>query len=134
MSEYNYKRLIILLIIWGALSAICSLKLEQTNRKYIETINVYNNEIRDIQSLSGFITDYERDEQHFSQMSVSDLTFYLNTINHLRSPNFENSDLNLVWSKEKNSMISETINVLRQKTKDNLGDDPSQWIEKYGYK
>jgi hypothetical protein len=65
-------------------------------------------------------------------MSVSDLTFYLNTINHLRSPNFENSDLNLVWSKEKNSMISETINVLRQKTKDNLGDDPSQWIEKYG--
>jgi hypothetical protein len=66
-------------------------------------------------------------------MSVPDLVEYLAIIARNGLPQFDNSNLVAIWTVEKANMTSAIITELRNRTGDNLGNNPKMWVQKYGY-
>ena len=123
MNVAYYKRFnVVLLIVVGGLF-ICLWKLAWES-------SLERMEARDAWRL---IMNYESIRGHLSTMTIADTAANLDMTLHT-GLNVKNSDISKIMERERKRMIKDTINDLREKTGEDLGDAPERWIEKYGSK
>jgi len=123
MTVIAYKRVVVILLIIVGVLLVCIWNLAWKS-------GMERMEARDAWRL---IMNYESIRGHLSTMTIADTAANLDMTLHT-GLNVKNSDISKIMERERKRMIKDTINDLREKTGEDLGDAPERWIEKYGSK
>ncbi|HON09178.1 MAG TPA: hypothetical protein PLW02_13860 [Verrucomicrobiota bacterium] len=122
MSIKSYKIITIILV---SIIILLSIIIWRLNWKNV----FYRWEVRDLWLA---IKDYDRTRNHFDDMRLDDLIFYLDVYSRSNnSSQFNNESIEFIWQYEKNRIVKDIIQCLRKKTGMDLGEDPKIWLEKY---
>jgi hypothetical protein len=133
MSVLKYKRLVLLLVAVICILSAYSIRLESNNSQLVIKSDNYDKQAGELLSTWEFISDFDKTWRNSDRMAVQELVAYLDIVEHKSPANFNNSNLNAIWNREKEMMTHTIINELRKRTGNNLGDDPRAWIKKYSY-
>jgi hypothetical protein len=76
------------------------------------------------------IVEYDRTRHSLSEMNLDGDVAYLEIYAHTQ-PRIKDRYLSLIIKRERSRIFRDIIDDLRKKTREDLGDDPEKWIQKY---